>query len=119
MNVYNEAHNLAQAVKESEEFKNYDSLRKKIDANQQLSEMVNDIQKKQLDLQMKQMSGQVEGDIQAQLTEIYQLMMRDPLLAEFFTAEARFSLMMQDVYKILNEAVGLQFGFTGEEEKQA
>ncbi len=117
MNVYNEAHNLATAVKESEEFKAYDALREKINANPQLSEMVNDIQKKQLDLQMKSMSGQLEGDMQSHLTEIYQLMMKDPLLAEFFTAEARFSLMMQDVYKILNEAVGLQFGFSGEEGK--
>ena len=117
MNVYNEAHNLAQAVKESEEFKNYDALRKKIDENPTLSEMVNDIQKKQLDMQMQQMAGTFEGDPQAKLMEIYQLMMKDPLLADFFTAEARFSLMMQDVYKILNEAVGLQFGFNAEEGK--
>ena len=116
MNVYNEAHNLATAVKESEEFKQYDELRKKIEANEALSKMVTDIQQKQLDLQMKQMSGQLEGDPQAKMMEIYQLMMKDPLLAEFFTAEARFSLMMQDVYKILNDAVGLKFGYTGEEE---
>ena len=31
MNVYNEAHNLAQAIKECEEFKTYDALKKKID----------------------------------------------------------------------------------------
>ncbi len=116
MNVYNEAHNLATAVKESEEYKKYDELRVQIEANSQLSAMVNDIREKQIDLQMKQMSGTLEGDYQSHIMELYQLMMKDPLLAKYFEAEARFSLMMQDVYKIINEAVGMSFDFPGSKE---
>jgi len=33
--------------------------------------------------------------------------MRDPLAAEFMQAQMRFSLMMNDVYKILGEAMGV------------
>lgn len=113
MNVYNESHNLATAIKESEEYKHYAELRDKIEANSSLSAMVNDIRAKQLDLQMKQMQGTLEGDYQQHIMELYQLMVRDPLMAQYFEAEARFSLMMQDVYKIINEAVGMSFDFPG------
>ena len=39
MNVYDEAHNLQTAIKESEEFKQFDAARRKIDENPQLSGM--------------------------------------------------------------------------------
>jgi cell fate (sporulation/competence/biofilm development) regulator YlbF (YheA/YmcA/DUF963 family) len=109
MNVYNEAHNLATAIKESDEFKVYNDLRKKIDQNPQLAGIVNDLQTQQLELSMKQMSGQaIDADTQAKMMQLYQDMMRDPSIAEYFQAEMRFSLMMQDVYKILGEAVDLK-----------
>ncbi len=109
MNVYSEAHSLAAAIKESEEYKSYKQLRDKIDANPQLAGIVNDLQAKQLDLSMKQMSGQsIDADMQAKMMQLYQDMMRDPSIAEYFQAEMRFSLMMQDVYKILGDAVDLK-----------
>ena len=42
MNVYDQAHGLAQAIKESEEFKQYSRLKSSIDANEELSKMVKD-----------------------------------------------------------------------------
>ena len=44
MNVYDQAHGLAQAIKSSEEFKQYDELKKKVDANQDLANMLKDFQ---------------------------------------------------------------------------
>ena len=55
MNVYNEAHNLAHAIKECEEFKTYDSLKKKIDENPELSKVIADFQMMQMQVQFKQM----------------------------------------------------------------
>ena len=57
MNVYDQAHGLAQAIKSSEEFKRYDELKKKVAANQDLANMLKDFQKKQFELQAKQMMG--------------------------------------------------------------
>lgn len=37
MNVYEEAHNLARAIKESNEFKEFDRLKKEVDQDPQLS----------------------------------------------------------------------------------
>ena len=109
MNVYSQAHSLAAAIKESDEYKSYKQLRDKIDANPQLAAIVNDLQAKQLELSMKQMSGQsIDSDMQAKMMQLYQDMMRDPSIAEYFQSEMRFSLMMQDVFKILGDAVGMK-----------
>ena len=40
MNVYDQAHGLAQAIKASGEFKEYDALKKQVDANPQLAQMI-------------------------------------------------------------------------------
>ena len=61
MNVYDQAHGLAQAIKASEEFKRYDALKKQIDANESLSAMVKDFQQKNLAFQTKQMMGEQMG----------------------------------------------------------
>ena len=70
--------------------------------------MVKDFQAKQFEVQAKQMMGESVGpEVMNQVQELYQIMGRDPLAAQYMQAEMRFSLMMNDVYKILGEAIGL------------
>ena len=108
MNVYDQAHGLAKAIKESEEFKQYDYLKKVIDQNGELSKMVKDFQAKQFELQAKQMMGeQMPADAMQQIQDLYQIIMKDPTAAQYIQAEMRFSLMMNDVYKILGEVMGM------------
>ena len=108
MNVYDQAHNLARAIKESEEFKQYDYLKKVIDQNENLSKMVKDFQAKQFEFQAKQMMGEeMTPDMMQSVQELYQIIMTDPTAAQYMQAELRFSLMMNDVYKILGEVMGL------------
>jgi cell fate (sporulation/competence/biofilm development) regulator YlbF (YheA/YmcA/DUF963 family) len=108
MNVYDQAHNLAQAVKESEEFKQYDALRKQVDANPELSQMMKDFQSKQFEMQAKQMMGQQpDTGYMSQVQQLYTIMMKDPLAMQFLEAQMRFSVMMNDVYKILGDAMGI------------
>ena len=87
MNVYDQAHGLAQAIKESEEFKQYSRLKSSIDANEELSKMVKDFQAKQCEVQAKQMMGESVGpEVMNQVQELYQIMGRDPLAAKAITA---------------------------------
>ena len=44
MNVYDQAHGLAQAIKGSEEFKQFDEARQQLKGNEELSRMVKDFQ---------------------------------------------------------------------------
>lgn len=111
MNVYDQAHGLAKAIKESEEFKQYDQLKQVIDQNDSLSKMVKDFQSKQFELQAKQMMGeQADGNMMSQIQELYQIITADPTAAQYMQAEMRFSLMMNDVYKILGEVMGIGNG---------
>ncbi len=108
MNVYDQAHNLARAIKESEEFKQYDYLKKVIDQKEDLSKMVKDFQSKQFEMQAKQMMGEEVGPEMMQgIQELYQIIMTDPTASQYMQAEMRFSLMMNDVYKILGEVMGM------------
>ena len=117
MNVYNEAHNLARAIKESEEFKQYDAVKKEIADNPSLTEMLNDFQTKQFELQAKHMMGETpEEGMNAHIQELYNIMMRDPLTARYLQCEVRFSMMMNDVYKILGEVMGLGIAGFGKNE---
>lgn len=107
MNVYNEAHNLAKAIKECEEFKIYNGLREQVNNVPEFAKMINDFQAQQMQLQMKQMAGEeIAQDAMESIQQLYSIIMSDPLAGEYMQAEMRFSLMMNDVYKILNEAMG-------------
>lgn len=108
MNVYEEAHSLERAIKESEEYKEFKRLKEKIDAEESLKKMMEDFHSKQLELQTKQMMGQeVTSEMMQSVQDLYQIIVKDPVAAEYLQAEMRFSVMMQDVYKILGEVVGI------------
>jgi cell fate (sporulation/competence/biofilm development) regulator YlbF (YheA/YmcA/DUF963 family) len=107
VNVYDSAHGLAQAIKASEEFKQYDATKKQVDANEELSKMIKDFEAKQLEIQTKQMMGEdVGSEEMATMQQLYTIMARDPIALQYMEAEMRFSLMMKDVYQIVGEAIG-------------
>ncbi|NLD11734.1 MAG: YlbF family regulator [Clostridiales bacterium] len=108
MNVYEQAHGLAQSIRESEEYKQYMALKVKIDQNPEISSMIKDFERKNMEQQTKQMMGEkMPQDMAQQVQDLYGILMKDPSAAEYLQAEIRFSLMMSDVYKVLADAVGL------------
>ena len=108
MNVYEESHRLAAAIKESEEFKQFQALKNRVEENPELASMIHDFESKQVAMQMKQMSGEIsQQSMQQQMQEVLQIVMRDPVAAEYIQAQMRFSLMMKDVYEILGDAMGI------------
>lgn len=106
MNVYDEAHSLVRAIKATPEYTQYMDLKQKASQNPELTNMLNDFQGQQFELQKMQLMGQ---DIGAEMTEqiqsLYQILMKDPLAAQYVQAEMRFTMMINDVYSILGEAV--------------
>ncbi len=109
MNVYDEAHSLSRAIKESEEYKQYEAAKAAVNANAELAAMIKDFQTKQFELQAKQMMGEELGpELTETVQNLYGVMMRDPLAAEYMQCEMRFQIMMGDVYKILGDAMGIE-----------
>lgn len=106
MNVHDEAHNLARAIKESYEYKEYVRLKNAASGNSELAEMLNDFQMKQYEIQTKQMMGEeIDSDIMNQVQSLSQIIMKDPLALEYVQAMQRFSLLVNDVYTILGEVI--------------
>ena len=101
MNVYDQAHGLAHAIKASEEYKQYDEAKK-------LEKMIKDVQKKQFEIQAMAMMGQeVPQDQMASIQTLYAIILKDPVAAHYMETEMRFSVMMKDVYEILGEVSGM------------
>jgi nucleotide-binding universal stress UspA family protein len=64
MNVHDEAHNLARAIKESFEYKEYVRMKDTASRNEELAAMLNDFQAKQFEIQAKQMlGGELDQDL--------------------------------------------------------
>ncbi len=106
MNVYDEMHNLEKAIKESEEYKQFVVVKKKVSENPELKSMLDDYQGKQMELQMKQAMGEsIEEEAMKLMQPLYEVMMKDPVAAEYLQCEIRFGVMMNDVYKMLTEIV--------------
>ncbi|MBR4089302.1 MAG: YlbF family regulator [Mogibacterium sp.] len=51
MNVYDEAHSLARAIRESNEFKEFDRIRKEVDNDKECAEMLKELTELQMQLQ--------------------------------------------------------------------
>jgi cell fate (sporulation/competence/biofilm development) regulator YlbF (YheA/YmcA/DUF963 family) len=105
-NVHDLAHQLADTIRQTEEYQTYMAAKAKASESAELSDAINDFHAKQFAMQQKQMAGTPPGseDI-TQMQNLAQVLMRDPLAAEYLQAEVRFTLMVNDVYTILAEAV--------------
>lgn len=108
MNVYDEAHSLARAIKESNEFLEFDKVRKEVEEDKDVSEMIADMQKLQIELQTAQISGQQPPeDLITRIQSLSTMLATKPLASRFMQAEAAFSVMMNDVFQIIGDAMGV------------
>ncbi len=108
MNVYDQAHSLAQAIRESEEFKQYQQYKKIVEENPQLNQSLKDLMKKQMEMQAAQMLGQeMNQEAFQQIQQLSAILMQDPTAAQYLQCQMRFSMMMADVYKIIGETADL------------
>lgn len=54
------------------------------------------------------MMGEMPGsEDMAVIQQLYAIMAKDPIAAQYMETEMRFSLMMKDVYEIIGEAIGI------------
>ena len=108
MNVYDEAHSLAKAIKESNEFKEFDRMRNIVDNDKEVSDMLKELQELQMQLQAMQLSGQ-EADkaIMSRFQTLSTMIATKPLAAQYLQAQGTFMMMMNDVFGIIGEAMGV------------
>ena len=105
-NPYDKARELAIAIKESQEYRDYAAAKERVSQNPELVAALNDYQEKQFDLQKKAMFGDELGDeVMQQMQNLYQILARDPAAASYLQAQIRFTMMVNEIFQSLGDVV--------------
>lgn len=109
MNVYDEAHSLARAIRESNEFKEFDRMRIEVDNDKECSDMLKELQELQMQLQAAQLTGQSpDQNLFQRFQSLSTMAATKPLAAKYLQAQAAFSVMINDVFGIIGEAMAVK-----------
>ena len=116
MYIYDKANELAKALAESQEYKNYKAAKERVDKIGSSKTMLDDFKKKQFELQAMQLSGQKPDEAKlSQLQSLYQVVAMNPDIAGYLQAEYIFNKIFSDIYNIIGKAVDLDLDFLNEE----
>lgn len=108
MNVYDNAHELARALKETPEVAEYSEASKRIQSNENNKRLVDDFRQKQMEVYSMQMQGmQLSQEQMNAINNLYNVISLNPEVRSFLEAEMKFSRLWGDIMKILGEAVGI------------
>ena len=108
MNPYDQAHALARAMKDSEEYQEYARLRETAYADSTNKALLDEYKRLQFRMQAKMASGESmpEDDLQ-RLQQIGALLQFNPDVSAYLLAEFRFQKMLSDIFKILADVANI------------
>ena len=105
MYVYDEANNLAKAIQESKEYKEYEKAKREVEAIPDMKAKIEDFEKIRYEVQVMSFQGKEDQEKTKKLQEMYNILNNDPKIKEYFDIEVRFNVMLADVNKIISESV--------------
>ena len=105
MYVYDQANNLAKSLKESKEYLEYKKAKEDLKSNPEMKEKIDEFEKIRYEVQVMSFQGEQDEEKQKKLQQMYQILMQDTKIKEFFDIEVRFNIMLADVNKIISESV--------------
>ena len=106
MKVYDTANRLASEIKDSEEYKLYKQAKEKIDQNPDLKGKIEEFEKVRYDAQVLSIkAGESDKEKIVKLQELYNILIQNKEIKEYFDLEVKFNLMIADVNKIIAEAI--------------
>lgn len=106
MYVYDQANNLAKAIKESKEYLEYKKAKEEMESNPEMKKKIDEFEKIRYDVQVMSFQGEKQDEEkQKKLQQMYQILIQDKKIKDFFDIEVRFNIMLADVNKIISESV--------------
>lgn len=106
MNPYDKVHELVRALKESEQAKEYIKIKEELYQDEKNKEMIKDFREKQVEVQSLLMQGQeADAEKMEKLQSLYQVLVSNQKVKEFFDKEVQFDVMLSDIYKIIGEGL--------------
>ena len=108
MNVYDQAHALMRALKESEEYREYMRLKDAAYEDATNSALLEEYKRLQFKLQAKMASDEsLPDDDMQRFTQIGTLLQLNQDAGAYLLAEFRYQRLLADVFRILSEASGI------------
>ena len=99
---------LADAIRESPEYREYALLRQELDADAGIRALVDEYKRLQMALQMRMMAGQaMEGDDAARFQSLNMLLFSDSRTSGYLMAEMRLQKMMAEIFGVLTRAADM------------
>lgn len=106
MNVYDKTHELAKELKDCPEYTQYKVIKEKVYADQDLKEKVKKFDQLRYEMQLLTIQGEKQDEAKMQeLQKMYEELMQNNDVKEYFDKEIRFNVMLADVNKIIGDAV--------------
>ena len=106
MNVYDEVNNLARAIRESKEYLEYKEIKSELFVDPDLKKQVDEFEKIRYEEQLLALQGEKQSEEKMKkLQELYEILVKNPKIKDYFDNEVRFNLMIADVNKIIGESI--------------
>ena len=106
MTVYDEVNNLARAIRDSKEYKEYNEAKEELMKTPDLKVKVDEFEKIRYEEQLLAMQGEQQtAEKMKKLQELYEILVKNPSIKEYFDKEVRFNVMIADVNKIIGESI--------------
>lgn len=112
---YSKAYALADAIKDSEEYRTCHGLKEAVMSDETTAALVREYKKLSVRLQMAAVNGTPadEEDVQ-RFSGLNALLFARPDAAQYLLAEMRLQQAMADIFRILTDAAGLEMPGFGE-----
>lgn len=111
MNIYDKAHDLAKAIKESSEVEDIRNAMKLVEADPEAKAMLDNFRNGQLELQQRMMSGEMPPQEEMEKMEkLFEVLNLNLGIRRLFDAERRLSVVIEDVNKIITESLSQLYG---------
>ena len=110
MNIYDTANNLAREISESEVFKNLKHAKERIYADPEKKELVEEFDKLKIEVQLMEIKQQNHEEVNQEdkrikMAKLYNTLIANKDIKEYFDLQVQFNQMMIDVNKIIGDVV--------------
>lgn len=106
MNPYDKCHELARAIRESKEYTEYKEIKEQVKAEPNLKEKIDEFEKIRYEEQILALQGEKQSEEKMKkLQELYQILVQNEKVKDYFDKEVRFNVLIADVNKIIGEAI--------------
>ena len=106
MNVYDTANQLAEEIKQSEEYVTYKMAKEAINLNYELKSKIDEFEIARYEAQIVAIqTGKDDESKMKHVQELYGELIQNQEASKYFDAEMKFNILIADINKIIGEAI--------------